>query len=227
MFSKDTFFSEIEANSIYLHDTRRESHDQATEGGQGWVMTAVLARAAFKRQAAKGQKKFTVLCLHISNIFEKKRGIAKKLILAIRSIMTSQQVDLVAGDFNKTAWRSTSKGNITRSTIEEAFSECNLPTPPGSTPLWGPGSVPDFWTDVCGFLKPPDSHRFRKVRKHGAFAIPRKALGLRDQDRSSHHETWLHLDLVEIRTGLQSVFVSKNGRRRTATSAKKEILPMS
>ena len=85
-------------------------------------MSGALSRAAFKRQAANGQKKFTVMCLHISNIFAKKRGIAEKLILAIRIIMTSQQVDLIAGDFNGTAWRST---------IEEAFSDCNLPTPPG------------------------------------------------------------------------------------------------
>ena len=133
LFNKDTFYSEIEANSIYLHDTRRGSHDQAAEGGKGWVMSGVLARATFKRRAANGQKSFTVLCLHICNIFAKKRGIAKKLILAIRAIMTSQQVDLVAGDFNGTAWRSTSEGNVTRRTIEEAFSDTNLPAPPGPT----------------------------------------------------------------------------------------------
>ena len=120
-----------------MHNTRREESGQAAEGGQGWVMSGVLARAAFKQQAINGQKHFTVLCLHICNIFAKKRGIAKRLILAIRTIMTSHQVDLVAGDFNGTAWRSTSKGNITRSTIEEAFSDTNLPTPPGPTPLCG------------------------------------------------------------------------------------------
>ena len=86
------------------------------------------------------------------------------------------RVDLVAGDFNGTAWRSTNRCN--RSTIEEAFSDCNLPTPPGPTPLGGPGWIPDLWTDVCGFLKPADSDRYWKVRKHGAFAIPRKAPGL-------------------------------------------------
>ena len=201
LFNKDTFYSEVEASSVYLHDTRREERDQAAEGGQGWVMSGVLARATFKRQAANGQKHFTVLCLHICNIFAKKRGIAKKLILTIRTIMTSQHVDLVAGDFNGTAWRNTSMGNLTRNTIEEASSDTNLPTPPGPPPLWGLGSIPDLWSDVCGFLKPPESHQSWKVRKHGAFAIPRKTLGLRDQDRSSHHETWLHLELVEKRDG--------------------------
>ena len=73
----------------------------------------------------------------------------------------------------------------------------NLPTSPGPTQLWGPGSIPDLSTDVWGFLKPPHSHRFRNIRKHGAVATPRKTLGLRDQDRSSHHETWLLIQLVK------------------------------
>ena len=60
-------------------------------------------------------------------------------------------------------------------------------TPPGPTPLWGPGSIPNNWADVCGFLKPPGSQRFWKVNKHGAFSIPRQALGLRSSDQSCHH----------------------------------------
>ena len=52
--------------------------------------------------------------------------------------------------------------------------------------------------DVCGFLKPPVSQRFWRVNKHGAFSIPRKHLGLRPSDQSCHHETWLHLDFVDL-----------------------------
>ena len=113
----------------------------------------------------------------------------------LRAIMISQEVDLVAGDFNGTAWRCRSRNNL--STIDEAFADCALPTPPGPTPLWWPGSIPDNWADVCGFLKPPGSDRFWKVRTHGAFSIPRKTLGLRPTDQSCHHETWLHLDFVD------------------------------
>ena len=67
----------------------------------------------------------------------------------------------------------------------------------GPTPLRGPGSIPDMWADVCGFLKPPGSDRYWKVRMHGACSIPRKTLGLRPNDQSCHHETWLHLDSVD------------------------------
>ena len=54
-----------------------------------------------------------------------------------------------------------------------------------------------YKADVCGFLKPPVSHRFWKVHEHGAFSIPRKTLGLRPNDQSCHHEIWLHLDFVD------------------------------
>ena len=118
-----------------------------------------------------------------------KRCMSKKLILTIRAIMIGHQIDLVAGDFNGTAWRCSNKDNI--STIDEAFADCALPTSPGPTSLWRPGSIPNNLADVCGFLKPPDSDRYWKVRMHGAFSIPRKTFGLRPTDQSCHHEPWL------------------------------------
>ena len=128
------------------------------EGEQGWVMQGVLSRAIFRRPPVSGQKTFTVLSLHTSNIYAKRKGIAKKLILTIRAIMISQQIDVVADDFNGTAWRCRTRNNL--STIDETFTDCALPTPPGPTPLWVLGSILDNWADVCGFLKPPGSDRF-------------------------------------------------------------------
>ena len=58
---------------------------------------------AFCRAAASGQKVFTVLSVHINNVFAKKRGIAKKIIQTVRALMISQNIDLVAGDFNGAA----------------------------------------------------------------------------------------------------------------------------
>ena len=43
-------------------------------------------------------------------------------------------LDLVTGDFNGAAWRCRSRDNLI--TIDEAFTDCALPTPPGPTPLW-------------------------------------------------------------------------------------------
>ena len=51
----------------------------------------------------------------------KKRGIGKNSLLAIRTVMLQEQVDMVAGDFNGAAWRR-KRGEEHRrdSTIEEA-----------------------------------------------------------------------------------------------------------
>ena len=122
-------------------------------------------------------------------------NIAKKIIQTLRAIMISQDVDSVAGDFNGTAWRCRSRDNL--STIDEVFADRALPTLPGPTPFWEPGSIPNSWADVCGFLKLPGSQRFWRVNKHGAFSISRQALGLRPSDHSCHHETWLHLHFVD------------------------------
>ena len=161
LFNKDTFHHDINVKSTYLHDTRRGVPDQIIEGEQGWVLQGVLSRASFRRAAMSGQRYFTVLSLHISNIYTKKKGIAKKLILTIRATMISQEINLVAGDFNGTAWRCSSRNNI--STIDEAFSDSALPAPPGPTPLWTPGSIPNNWADVCGFLKPPGSQESKQT----------------------------------------------------------------
>ena len=64
--------------------------------------------------------------------WQKKRGIGKKLFLAVRTVMLQEQVEMDAGDFNGSAWRRQS-GSDPRpiSIIEEAFVNTNLPVPPG------------------------------------------------------------------------------------------------
>ena len=89
------------------------------EGEQAWVLQGVLSRASFRRSPVSGQKYFTVLSLHFNNIYAKKKGIAKKFTLTLRAILISQEVDLVAGDFNGTAWRYRGKDNL--SAIDEAL----------------------------------------------------------------------------------------------------------
>ena len=96
----------------------------------------LLSRASFRWAAVSGQKFFTVLSLHISNVYAKKKGIAKKLIQTLRASLISQEVDLVAGDFNGTAWRCRSRDNL--STIDEVFSDCALPTPQTSVVFSSP-----------------------------------------------------------------------------------------
>ena len=114
--------------SVYLHDTRRGVQDHIVEGEQGWVLQGVLSRASFRRTAVSGQKVFTVCIPAYQQCLCQEKGIATKIIQTIRAIMISQQIDLVAGDFNGTAWFCRSRDNL--STIDEAFADCALPTPP-------------------------------------------------------------------------------------------------
>ena len=104
--------------------------------------------------------------------------------LNLRAIMIYQEVDLVASDFNGTAWPYRGIDNLSTTDEVSIFL-----TPPGPSPLWRPGSILDIWADVCGLLKPPASQRSWNVNEHGAFSIPRKTLGLRQTDQSCHHQT--------------------------------------
>ena len=165
--NKDTFYSDVRVNSVYIHDTRNGQQQVAKEGQSGWVLQVVISRATFGRIPRNGKSHFTVMSLHINNKYAKKREFAKHLLLAVRTVMHQEQVDMVAGDFNGAAWRRRS-GSDPRpiSMIEETFVNTSLPVPPGPTPLRKPGGVPGTWSDVWGFLKPPGSETDWQVRMH-------------------------------------------------------------
>ena len=95
LFNEDTFYPDINVKSIYLHDSRRGLPDQIIGGEQGCVLQGVLSRASFRRAAISGQKFFTVFSLHISNIYAKKKGIAKKLTWLL-VILMEQRGDAAA-----------------------------------------------------------------------------------------------------------------------------------
>ena len=58
LFNKDTFYSNVDVKSIYLHDTRRILPDDFVEGEHGWVLQGVVSRASFRRSPVSGQKYF-------------------------------------------------------------------------------------------------------------------------------------------------------------------------
>ena len=65
----------------------------------------VISRASFRRIPRNGKSYFTMMSLHINNHSAKKRGIGNNLLLTVRTAMLQEKVDMVAGDFNGTAWR--------------------------------------------------------------------------------------------------------------------------
>ena len=171
---------DIKVSSVYLDDTRDGQQQVVKEGQSGWVLQGVISRASFRRLPRNGKSFFTLMSLHINNSLPKKHGTGKKLLLAVRTVMLEEHVDFVAGDFNGAAWRRPcgSDRRIT-SIIEEASADTNLQVPPGPTP----GGVPGIWADVCGLIKPTESHDEWQVCLHGAFSIPYNALGLTEKDQ--------------------------------------------
>ena len=111
--------------------------------------------------------------------------------------MIGQRIDLVAGDFNGTAWRCSNRNNI--STIEEAFADCALPAPPGLYTIVGTR----FDSQHAGLTFVGSLNLLNQIGigKYDFMVLSPshiKTLGLRPADQSCH-ETWLHLDFVDWR----------------------------
>ena len=72
LFNKDTFFSDIQVSSIYLHDTRACEQDRIKEGESGWVLQGVVSKACFRRQPRSGQKNLHGnVCAHQQQLCQK------------------------------------------------------------------------------------------------------------------------------------------------------------
>ena len=135
LFNKDTFYPNIDVKP-HISSRHEAKFTRSYCRRRTWmVLQGVVSPASFRRAASSGQTAFTVLSLHINNIYAKERGIAKKIIQAVRALVISHNFDLVAGDFNGAAWRCRSRDNL--SSIEEAFADCALPPPPGPPHLCG------------------------------------------------------------------------------------------
>ena len=167
------------------------------KANRDWFRKSFLSRASFRRSPVSKLKYFTVLPLHISNIYAKKKSIAKKLILALRAIMISQEVHVVASDFNGTAWRYRSRENL--NTIDEVFTDCALST--HSAEFSNHRVLIHSGRCACMMHSP----------SHGK-------LGLRPTDQSCHRETWLHKDFVDC-----SNMWSKQGAYEPRTSLKERL----
>ena len=92
MFNKDTFFSDINVTSIYLHDLRGYQQDKVKEGKSGWVkvlqgVTWCHIKGIFSPATARRQIVLhSYVVAHQQRLCSKKRGIGKKLQLTIRVV---------------------------------------------------------------------------------------------------------------------------------------------
>ena len=131
-FCEDTFHSDVQVNSVHIPDTRSRQQQFVKEGQSGGSYKPSTLGSLSE---GYGESYLTTMSLHINHQHGQKRGIGKKLLQAVRTRMLPEHGDLVAGDANGAAFRRQS-GNEQRydSTIDEAFSNTSLPTPPGPHP---------------------------------------------------------------------------------------------
>ena len=89
-------------SSIHLHDTRNVQHQVINEGSQDgfYRPSSPVHHSEGCRPTVNPFS--TMMSLH-TNHFVKKRGMGKKLILTVRTVMLQEHVDMVAGDFNGAA----------------------------------------------------------------------------------------------------------------------------
>ena len=193
LFNKDTFYPDISVKSIYLHDTRRDVQDQVVEREQGWVCKVFFHVPHFVEQQS-GVKNSLLLSLHFSNIYAKKNR--------QKSHPDSSRHYDFSGSWLSSRWFQWNDLTMSQPPTISALLLKPLLTAPcqrhrGPHHCGDPSPIPNNWADVCGFFKFPGSQRLWRVSKHGAFSIHWKALGLRPNDQSCHHETWLHLHFVD------------------------------
>ena len=126
LFNKDTFYPDVRVSSVHINDTKNGLQQVVREGEAGWVFLAAVSRAAFRRVLRNSTPFFTMMSLRINNHYAKRRGIAKNVLFAVRTVLCQEQVDRVA------AWRRKNGDDQQRgSTIEGACANTNLPIPHG------------------------------------------------------------------------------------------------
>ena len=168
---------------------------------------------------------YGVVSTYKQHLCPKKRYYQEAHPRQIRVIMIGQQIDVVAGDFNGTAWRCRNRDNI--SSIDEAFADCALPTPPA---LHHCGDLVRFQTTgltsvdslrhqvLIGIGKCACTAHFPSLAKLLAYVQPIKVAIMR------HGSTWISSTGAALNHNMMSMtdeFYSKSVLRRTSTASRK------
>ena len=170
LFKNDTFHPDIQAFSVYLHDTRG-GQQQVVKGGQsGWVLQGNRVSSHVHHFGGRHAT---------ANRFPPRphqQPVCQEAWHREKVATYSLYCNAGSWDFNGAAWRRPCGNDRKLSRIiEEAFADTNLPVPPGSTPFWGPATVRGEWADVCGSIKPPNTdnewHRTPMISGRFAYTV--------------------------------------------------------
>ena len=117
-----------------LHDFLRVFPDKVVEGDSRWVLQGELSRVSCRRQPLCSQKN-TVLSLHISNVYAKKRSIGKKITLTIRTMMLEETTWMWLLVISTGLLGDATLAPTASVALKKTFADSDLPMPLGSTLL--------------------------------------------------------------------------------------------
>ena len=97
LFNKHKLEQDMEVKAIHIPTDKASCSD--------WACEDVVSRSRFRRTSRRGKSYFTRMPLHRQNAATKKLNTAINILLAVRTVMKQEEVDMVAGDFQGASWR--------------------------------------------------------------------------------------------------------------------------
>ena len=87
----------------------------------------------FRRPPKEGNSTYTAVSAYLSNTTAKRRDVAKQLLGQLRKVAVEHDADIIAVDFNSSAYRD--RGKVGVSLIEGTWEKTLLTPPPDVVPM--------------------------------------------------------------------------------------------
>ena len=211
--------AEQQFNNTLGADQLIQRNKSTFEPNEGKIQKPEVPRGEGEFQEAPKQdiNTLTVVSTHLSNTTAKRRDVAKGLMGQLRKVAEENCADIMAGDFNSSAYRERGKAGV--SFIEETWEETLLLPPPGVVPMWGQMKESG---DCCGFIIMKKSEPSWRVAKRGCFQLNKDKMQMKATDQAAHFSVYIHLcEAQTFESSARSEF-GKNYRKQRRTEIRCE-----
>ena len=86
---------------------------QGTSIYDSFGLTHFLFKARFRRPPKEGNSTCTAVSAYLSNTTAKRRDVAKQLLGQLRKVAVESDAEIIAGDFNSSAYSDRGKARVT------------------------------------------------------------------------------------------------------------------
>ena len=149
--------------------------------------------------------------IHINRGFGNRlyQGLVKGLPGQVRKVAEENCADIIAGDFNSSAYRERGKAGV--SLIKGTWEETMLLPPSGAVPMWCQMKETE---DCCGFIITKKNEPSWRVAEHGSVQLNEVKMQIKETDQAAHFSVYMYL--CEAQT------VERSIRCETAKSFRKQ-----